>query len=243
MLCGHILNAQKGSSFGHWLLDDWWKTLQQHHVALTGFRKSNRLEIILFSNWSEMQSYGPQKLQRMELLLLEMDMLLNYGSNNSAAYGVKVEIDGRIDHAILYTNGNIQKEENAPQITLGSNAVIDGGVYAAGYADWTVNGAKITGSTAFEIRAGSLTVNSGTFKGTGTPIFTKPNGNGSTTDGVGYCYQMRRGFLIDNNRHHKGRGYRRRNTILIGGTNNTLDVYGTIQRATKIPLSRPTAQY
>ena len=105
--------------------------------------------------------------------------------NNSAAYGVKVEIDGRIDHAILYTNGNIQKEENAPQITLGSNAVIDGGVYAAGYADWTVNGAKITGSTAFEIRAGSLTVNSGTFKGTGTPIFTKPNGNGSTTDGVG----------------------------------------------------------
>ena len=105
--------------------------------------------------------------------------------NDSAAYGVKVEINGQIDHAILYTNGNIQKEENAPQITLGSNAVIDGGVYAAGYADWIVDGAKITGSTAFEIRAGSLTVNSGTFIGTGTPIFIQPNGNGSTTDGVG----------------------------------------------------------
>ena len=105
--------------------------------------------------------------------------------NNSAACGVKVEIYGQIDHAILYTNGNIKNETNAPQITLGNTAVIDGGVYAAGYADWIVDGAKITGSTAFEIRAGSLTVNSGTITGTGTPVSTQPNGNGSTTDGVG----------------------------------------------------------
>ena len=105
--------------------------------------------------------------------------------NNSAACGVKVEIDGQIDHAILYTNGNIKNETNVPQITLGSNAVIDGGVYAAGYADWIVDGAKITGSTAFEIRAGRLTVNSGTITGTGTPVAIQPNGNGSTTDGVG----------------------------------------------------------
>ena len=84
----------------------------------------------------------------------------------------------------LYTVA-IKNEKNVPQITLGSTAVIDGGVYAAGYADWIVNGAKITGSTAFEIRAGRLTVDSGTFIGTGTPVSTQPNGNGSTTDGVG----------------------------------------------------------
>ena len=108
-------------------------------------------------------------------------------NNNYAAYGVNVDIYGSTEHSILYVQGNVKKTgENAPQFILHDGAYIDGGIYAAGYAKWLIDGATVIGSTGMEIRAGELIVNDGSIiTGTGTPTEVQPNGNGSTTDGAG----------------------------------------------------------
>ena len=103
------------------------------------------------------------------------------------AYGVNVDIHGSTENAILYVNGTIKATEgNVPNLILHDGATIDGGIYAAGYANWVINGATVTGGTGMEIRAGILTVNDGSIiTGTSTPTAVEPNGNGSTTDGAG----------------------------------------------------------
>ena len=108
-------------------------------------------------------------------------------NTNYAAYGVNVDIYGITEHSILYVQGNVKKTgENAPQFILHDGAYIDGGIYAAGYAKWLIDGATVIGSTGMEIRAGELIVNDGSIiTGTGTPTEVQPNGNGSTTDGAG----------------------------------------------------------
>ena len=108
-------------------------------------------------------------------------------NNSSSAYGVNATISGTVEHAVLYVNGNIINF-NGPvaNIVLTDTADIDGGIYAAGYADWTIDGATVIGSTGMEIRAGSLTVNEGSvITGTGKSTTIEPNGNGATTDGAG----------------------------------------------------------
>lgn len=177
------LEIQKGiiRSTGHWMSGE--KPYGNTIVALTGSTNPDAEKNSVFKLGQDAILESAEKTEGG--VPIGNGYAVEIQENTSLAYGVEVEINGQTGHAILYTNGRIINEENAPQITLGSTAVIDGGVYAAGYADWTVNGAKITGSTAFEIRAGSLTVNSGTFTGTGTPVAIQPNGNGSTTDGVG----------------------------------------------------------
>ena len=111
----------------------------------------------------------------------------NDNKNLEAAYGVNVDIYGSTEHSILYVQGNVKKTgENAPQFILHDGAYIDGGIYAAGYAKWLIDGATVIGSTGMEIRAGELIVNDGSIiTGTGTPTEVQPNGNGSTTDGAG----------------------------------------------------------
>lgn len=119
--------------------------------------------------------------------------------NNKHAYGVVAEVAGKlVSHkdgsgdsgAAIYLNGQVADVEGAvPQITIANTAVLYGGdgegVYAAGYANWTVSGGSITGGTGFELRAGTLTVNSGSITGTSQPTQVDPNGNGSTTQGAG----------------------------------------------------------
>ena len=83
-------------------------------------------------------------------------------------------------------NGNITTAGNT--VTVGKDAVIDvsgTGLYLAGVANTTVNGAKIKGgATAIEIRAGELTVNGGEFESTAEKYECNPNGNGTTTEGA-----------------------------------------------------------
>ena len=109
-----------------------------------------------------------------------------FSGAGDVAYGVNVDIYGETENAILYVNGTIKATEgNVPQLTLHDGAVIDGGIYAAGYADWVIEDAVVTGGTGMEIRAGTLVVNDGEINGTSTPTSVLPNGNGSTTDGAG----------------------------------------------------------
>ena len=107
--------------------------------------------------------------------------------NGTASYGVVVDIYGTTEHAGLYVNGTIKETSgNVPSFTLHDGAYIDGGIYAAGYAKWDIDGATVIGETGIEIRAGELTVEEGSvITGTATPTRVEPNGNGSTTLGAG----------------------------------------------------------
>lgn len=118
--------------------------------------------------------------------------------NSEKAYGVTVNLNGATlkaqkdtggdDGVGLYVNGSIKDTVNAPVIKL-ENTTIDAqgeGMYLAGYADTTIKGGSIVGTqTGIEIRAGKLAVNDVIVTGNGTPTTVTPNGNGSTTDGVG----------------------------------------------------------
>jgi hypothetical protein len=119
----------------------------------------------------------------------------NEGSN----YGMKATVNGTLNsvkdtsgdagHA-LYVNGSITNQENEPQIVLEGatlNAEAGNGMYLAGYANTVVANSTINslaeGGTGIEIRAGKLTLNSGTAVNGGSgPIVYVPNGNGSTVN-------------------------------------------------------------
>ncbi|HIT51654.1 MAG TPA: hypothetical protein IAA95_05575, partial [Candidatus Aveggerthella excrementigallinarum] len=111
---------------------------------------------------------------------------VNKDYNPESAYGVVINFDGKTDNAILYVNGVVKGVEgNVPTMNLSGTAVIDGGIYAAGYAVWNIDGADIDGSTGMEIRAGVLNMTGGSITGTGKPTAVLPNGNGGTSEGVG----------------------------------------------------------
>ena len=84
----------------------------------------------------------------------------------------------------LTVNGNIANPGNKVTVdgaTIESNGH---GIYQAGVSDIVVKSAYITGSTAIEVRAGSMTIESGTFTATATEYKCDPNGNGTTTEGA-----------------------------------------------------------
>ena len=86
--------------------------------------------------------------------------------------------------AVIYHNGLL--DSGTINITGGSvEHETDVAVYIAGKANVTVSGnARITGTTAMEVRAGKLTVNGGKFEATASPSDYTPNGNGTTSVGV-----------------------------------------------------------
>ena len=108
-------------------------------------------------------------------------------NGGKSAFGANMNISGRIENAVLYINGQIAKSTgNVPNFNVHNTAVVNGGIYAAGYAKWNIEGADITGATGIEIRAGELTVSDNAkITGTSVPTTVTPNGNGSTTDGAG----------------------------------------------------------
>lgn len=109
------------------------------------------------------------------------------------ARGVKVQVDGTITATDIGLNvfGSITATEGAvPEIALGPTAQVTSGgvgIYAAGYAKWTVaDGAQISGAlSGIEIRAGELTVNGGTIKSLAKSYSVTANGSGTTTVGAG----------------------------------------------------------
>ena len=118
--------------------------------------------------------------------------------NSEKAYGVTVNLDGATLNGKrdssgdlgsgIYVNGSIKDTTNAPAINLKSTTVNSEGqgMYLAGYTTTTVDkDSSVIGSqTGIEIRAGKLNVSGATIIGNGDFSCT-PNGNGSTTNGVG----------------------------------------------------------
>ena len=108
-------------------------------------------------------------------------MISPYESGSQkVAYGVVVNIFGDIvspaqeSHTAygsgVYVNGQIQHKENCPVITLNSTVSINAklGIYAAGYADWNIEGASITGyDSGIAVKAGKFIINDATISCTG----------------------------------------------------------------------------
>ena len=117
------------------------------------------------------------------------------GKNHS--YGVNVTVNGTINSVLdtsnaaghgVYINGTIQDiEGSVPVIALGETSSITSqgnGIYAAGYAIWTLAG-DVTAPNALSIKSGTFTINSGNYTSTGE--FAEPatpNGNGSEDTGA-----------------------------------------------------------
>lgn len=84
----------------------------------------------------------------------------------------------------LTVNGTIANPGNKVTVD-GATIESDGhGIYQAGVSDIVVKNANITGSTAIEVRAGSMTIESGTFTATAAEYSCNPNGDGTTTEGA-----------------------------------------------------------
>ena len=119
------------------------------------------------------------------------------GTNSFNNYGLKVNFNGKVAHADgftkdeygIYINGtNKQTSGNIAEFNL-DGASIDAacaGIYAAGYAKWNIKNSTLVGNkeTAIEIRAGKMTIESGSYTSNATVFSTKPNGNGNTTAGA-----------------------------------------------------------
>ncbi len=108
------------------------------------------------------------------------------------AHGTTVKFDGRIEAPYaLYVNGSVQEMENPLTVEIGDTAVIqasDTVAYAAGYADWTIGKAEMTGEHGIGMKAGKMTLN-------GTKIAVDgemhdPATGGGGMDIVGVVFQV-----------------------------------------------------
>lgn len=115
-------------------------------------------------------------------------VICNQNGKNS---GMVVDFYGKAEatYAALYVNGQITNAAtHVPEMNVYPGAVLEsenGGIYAAGYAVWNIDGATITGSTGIEIRAGEMNISNSTITGTAKDFKVDPNPNGATTDGAG----------------------------------------------------------
>lgn len=107
----------------------------------------------------------------------------------NGANGVTVKSEGNLKctsagAAVISHNGNL----TSGSIEINGGSVVheaDVAIYIAGKADLIICGdAVVEGTTAVEIRGGSLTISGGEINGTGNPGSATPNGNGSTTVGA-----------------------------------------------------------
>ena len=127
------------------------------------------------------------------------------------AAGVNVEVNGTLqsvpdvdgyDGHGIYLQGLVKNKANYPIITVNQTAkVLSGGpgIYAAGYAQWNINGAYIEGESAgIAIKSGIFNMNAGTIKAYGkddTP--TEGNGNGVNSSGTAIQVESNSGYAGD----------------------------------------------
>lgn len=117
--------------------------------------------------------FGPAKTQ---------DTMLSQTINLVIEDGVSINTMG----FAISGNGS---DSNGTNITINGGEIVSNSaqaIYHPQYGTLTIQGGKITGNTGIEMRSGILNVSgSAIITGTGTPISVGPNGNGSTTAGVG----------------------------------------------------------
>lgn len=119
------------------------------------------------------------------------------GKTSASHYGIRVTIYGKcIGDYGIYVNGQIRNVENAIAWTIEDSAQISG-IYAAGYANWTINGGEFGTSarvkTQCEFAAGNIVINGGTFHGNDTKEL-RITTNESCSDGYALAVLSRPGY-------------------------------------------------
>ncbi|MBQ2873213.1 MAG: hypothetical protein IJE89_04380 [Bacilli bacterium] len=110
--------------------------------------------------------------------------------NNSKSYGAKVNFGGKINAVNdtsggtgigIYVNGNIKDPENSPVVNILDGAKITStgnGLYFAGYGEYNINEADISGSeSGIGIKSGILNIDGATVTGTGPDATPTPGYN------------------------------------------------------------------
>ena len=131
--------------------------------------------------------------------------------NNKKSYGVKINLDGKINAindingdpgAGIYTNGNIQDKTNSPIINIKDNAKITStgnGLYIAGYSIVNIENAYISGiESAIGIKSGILNIDGANIICTGedkTP--TEGYNNGIKASGTTIQIESNSGYKGD----------------------------------------------
>ena len=108
----------------------------------------------------------------------------NYGIVvNSKA---KIISDAESSIGITINGSNKQTGVNVPKFNINGGTIkATVGIYAAGYAEWSLNNCEVEGDlTAIEIRAGKMSINGGTYTSYKDPFDVEPNGSGTTTAGA-----------------------------------------------------------
>jgi len=82
-------------------------------------------------------------------------------------------------------NGTETYWNNSASIVGGTIKSDGTAIYWPQVGSLSIKNGTITGSTGIEMRAGSLLMSGGTVSGTAAPTSVAPNGNGTTSDGVG----------------------------------------------------------
>lgn len=128
--------------------------------------------------------------------------------NNSHSYGVEVNFAGKINSINdtsggagigIYVNGHIKDNHNAPHITILDGAEINStgnGLYIAGYSNFNVNEADISGNeSGIGIKAGILNIDGATVESTG-PDATPTEGynNGIKASGTAIQIESNNGY-------------------------------------------------
>lgn len=131
---------------------------------------------------------------------------LNGANKVKDSYGVTVNLYGTLNgiadstgnrgHGI-YVNGNIQHKENYPIININEGAIINtpgDGIYAAGFAKWNIEGAKITGGIGIGAKSGIFNLKNVIIKATDPYMDPKYWGNGIYSNGAAIQIESNNGY-------------------------------------------------
>lgn len=169
-LAGHTLSRNGGM-----LLDIYGNvTIKNGNIAMTNANEASAI-------W----------LNKTAKLTIESDAIVSVPTSNFAiafysdCTAAELTVKGTLKGGNgLTVNGTIANPGNKVTVD-GATIESDGhGIYQAGVSDIVVKNANITGSTAIEVRAGSMTIESGTFTATAAEYSCNPKGNGTTTEGA-----------------------------------------------------------
>lgn len=138
---------------------------------------------------------------------------------NNHAYGVNIDFKGEIDGFNGITvNGNIQDQTNAPVIKLDGARIQTQtrgtAVYAAGYADWQINGTHISADTGIGMKAGKFVLDGDTrITANGEKTAVTPGNDGIDESGAVFQIEDNAGvyagnieITINNGNYHSNYG-------------------------------------
>lgn len=105
-----------------------------------------------------------------------------------SSHGVTVNFAGTIEAPYgISVNGNIQDLENAPIMNINgtiTSTADDLAIFAAGYAEWNISSATLTGATPLGIKSGKFTLDNSTLAATSEFKNLEATGSGMTPNGA-----------------------------------------------------------